>query len=292
MVTQVVTELHFLRIMHFMSNRLFRVPGQAILAAWLILTAGLIPPGPALAVELRPHQATYRMSLAPGSSTMDIASAEGVMVYRASRECAGWAVENHTVIRYGHADGNSVEDKWTFLSWEGDDGLSYRFRVLHEANRQIDRIEGTASLDAARGPGVANFTVPAGLEVALPAGTVFPTEHLRQLLQAAQAGEKMFTRVVFDGTTEDNPYLVNVIIAPLRDRTTPPLAEAAGAPAAAAYWTQGAFFPYWGAAELPEFEMSIELRDDGIAELMDQRFDDIALRGKLMSVEILHAPDC
>lgn len=232
------------------------------------------------------------MSLAPGSSMVDIASADGVMVYRASRECSGWAVENHTIIRYGHGDGNFAEDKWTFLSWEGDDGLTYRFRVLHEADRNADRIEGTATLNTAGGPGVAKFTVPEGLEVDLPAGTLFPSEHLRRLLQAARSGDKMFTRIIFDGTTEDNPYLVNVVIAPLRNRATPPLAEAAGAPVAAAYWTRGAFFPYYTDTELPEFEMTIELRDDGIAELMDQKFDDLALRAKLMSVEILAAPDC
>lgn len=285
MVTQVVTEFPPLRIMHVMSAGLFHAACGAILAASVIHAA-------AAADFLRPHQATYRMSLAPGGSKMDIASAEGVMVYRASRECAGWAVENHTVVRYGHADGNAVNDKWTFLSWEGDDGLSYRFRVLHEANREIERIEGTATLDAVGGPGVARFTLPEEMEVDLPAGTIFPTEHLRQLLQAARAGENILTRVVFDGTTEDNPYLVNAMIAPLRDRPPPPLAEAAGAPAAVAFWTRGAFFPYYGDAELPEFEMTIELRDDGIAEAMDQTFDDLSLRGRLLSVELLNAPDC
>lgn len=271
--------------MHLMSKRLSRPACAAVLAASLV--------HPAAALELlAPHQATYRMSLAPGSTTMDIAAADGVMVYRASRECAGWAVENHTIIRYAHTDGTSVQDKWTFLSWEGDDGLSYRFRVLHEANEETDRIEGTASLETAGGPGMATYTAPEDLEVDLPAGTLFPTEHLRRLLQAARAGEKMFTRVVFDGTSEDNPYLINVVIAPVRDRASPPLAEAAGAPPAAAFWTRGAFFPYYGDAELPEFEMTIQLRDDGIAELMDQTFGDLSLRGKLMKVEMLGAPDC
>ncbi len=242
-------------------------------------------------VILTPHQAVYRMALAPGSRTIDIAAADGLMVYRASRECGGWTVENHTVIRYVQDDGDTSEDKWAFASWEADDGLSYRFRVLHRVDSGVDRIEGTANLDHPGGGGVARYTVPEEMEVELPEGTLFPTAHLRRLIAAAQDGEKILTRVVFDGTTQDNPYLVNIMIAPLK-RHDEPIAEVLGAPPSVAYWTRGAFYPYFSQAEIPDFEMTIELRADGIAERVEQEFDDLGLRGTLLGVQLLPRHDC
>lgn len=241
---------------------------------------------------LVPHQAVYRMTLAPGSRAIDIASADGVMVYRAARECGGWTVENHTVIRYAQADGEDFEDRWAFVSWESDDGLTYRFRVRHQTDDEVDRIEGTAGLKTSAGGGLARFTAPEETEVDLPPGTLFPTEHLLRLIAAAKDGRTSFARVVFDGTTEDNPYFVNVMMAPLHDHAPSALAQAAGAPPVPTYWTRGAFFPYYSDSELPEFEMTIVLRADGIAESMEQVFQDLALRGTLLNVQLLPQPDC
>ena len=237
-----------------------------------------------------PHEAIYRMTLGPGSKAVDVASAEGLMVYRAAHECGGWTIENRTVIRYSQTSGETVEDKWMFASWEGDDALSYRFRVLHETNNEENRIAGTAKLDRTGGAGLASYSAPEEKTVELPAGTLFPTDHLGQLLTAAKAGDKIFNRFVFDGT-DGNPYLVNVVIAPLSPPASSP-AQAAGAPAAPFYWTRGAFFPYRDKSEVPEFEMTIELRGDGIAERVEQVFEDMTVRGALLSVKLLPPPEC
>lgn len=247
---------------------------------------------PAVAGErLQPHEAVYRMTLGPGSQAVDVASAEGVMVYRAAHECGGWTVENRTVIRYSQTSGGTVEDKWMFASWEADDALSYRFRVLHESDDEENRIAGTAKLERAGGPGRASYSAPEEKTVELASGTLFPTDHLARLLAAAKAGEKIFNRIVFDGTTEENPYLVNVVIAPLPPPASSP-AQAAGAVAGPLYWTRGAFFPSRERTEVPEFEMTIELRADGIAERVEQVFEDMSLRGTLLSVKLLPQPEC
>lgn len=240
---------------------------------------------------LQPHEAIYRMTLGPGSQAVDVASAEGLMIYRAAHECGGWTVENRTVIRYTQTSGETVEDKWAFASWESDDALSYRFRVLHETDDEQSRIAGTAKLDREGGAGLASYSAPEERTIELPAGTLFPTDHLSRLVTAAKAGEKIFNRVVFDGTTEENPYLVNVVIAPLPPSASLPT-QAAGAAVVPLYWTRGAFFPYGARSEVPEYEMTIELRADGIAERVEQIFEDMSLRGTLLSVKLLPQPEC
>lgn len=272
--------------------RLITMPVHAVAkVCGIILATMMIAPAGAADVVLRPHQAIYRMTLAPGSRTLDVAGAEGVMVYRAARACGGWTVENHTVIRYQEADGETFEDKWAFASWEADDGLSYRFRLIHRSGEEAERIEGNARLDHAGGSGMATYSEPEDVEIDLPQGTLFPTAHLRQLIAAATGSESILTRVVFDGTTLDNPYLVNIAIAPLLPDNRQP-AETLGAPAAPGFWTRGAYFPYFGDSEIPDFEMTIEMRTDGVAERVEQFFHDMGLRGTLLSLEILQPPDC
>lgn len=260
-------------------------------ACAVTLVTTLSVPADAADAVLNSHQAIYRMTLAPGSRTLDVVGAEGVMIYRAARACSGWTVENHTVIRYDQADGETFEDRWAFASWESDDGLNYRFRLMHRTGDRTDRIEGVAHLDEAAGGGIATYSEPGAFEVELPEGTVFPTAHLRSLIKAATEGQAILNRVVFDGTTVDNPYLVNIAIAPLAERDRPP-AETLGAPAASSFWTRGAYFPYFDESEMPDFEMTIELRADGVAERVEQYFHDIGLRGTLLSVELLKQPDC
>lgn len=256
-----------------------------------VCLATLIAASASAGDRLQPHEAVYRMTLGPGSQAVDVASAEGVMVYRAAHECGGWTVENRTVIRYSQTSGGTIDDKWVFTSWEADDALSYRFRVLHEAEEDENRITGAARLEKPGGAGLASYSAPEERTVELPAGALFPTEHLARLLAAAKAGEKIFNRVVFDGTTEENPYLVNVVIAPLPPPAASPT-QAAGAPPMPLYWTRGAFFPYREGSEVPEFEMTIELRADGIAERVEQVFEDMTLRGTLLSVKLLPQPEC
>ena len=64
-----------------------------------VCLATLIAASASAGDRLQPHEAVYRMTLGPGSQAVDVASAEGVMVYRAAHECGGWTVENRTVIR-------------------------------------------------------------------------------------------------------------------------------------------------------------------------------------------------
>lgn len=273
------------------SIRLKRAAAGLTIA--VLLALGDAGSGSAGTINLQPHRAIYKMGLARSAGRSDVTAASGSMFYRFAQGCDGWTVENRTVLRLSYETGGDVETVWSFASWESADGLKFRFYARYEQDgAQVERLEGRASLAGPGGGGSVEFSEPEGRTTTLPQGTVFPTEHLRALIAAAERGEVRLTRVVFDGASADNPYLVAAMMGPLAAAGTSALAEKTKLPSLPAWWTQMAFFPYLQKAANPEFEIGAEYRADGIADRIVQRFDTFALDARLSEFETLAKPDC
>ena len=275
-------------------------------------------PHPA-AAKLTPHRVLYKMTLAEAEQGADISSAEGIMYYRFEPLCDGWEVETRVVLSlvYGvGGDEETVETKWSFSSFETFDGEQMSFQVDH--SREGDLLEvynGDAFLGAAPKGGEAKFHPPVASDVALPGGTVFPTRHLLQLLDKAVQGAETDHSVVFDGASIDNPYEVNsVIVGRVENGDVVRQKPTAGAglrrpgmrkPGVAAVMRDGsvleplptwrfrmAYFPLKSARGLPDFELELDYRSDGIATHILQDFGDFSLDLTPTSIEPLSFPDC
>jgi len=249
-------------------------------------------PGVASAVDLQPHRAVYRMVLDKARRNSDVVSANGVMVYRFARVCDGWTVENRTFLRLLYDNDTEADTLWSFASWEAKDGLSFRFHTRYEQDGKIiEKLDGSASLHGRGGAGTARLATPE-TRIALPAGTLFPTEHLREVVAAAESGRHAFGRVVFDGASLENPYLVNALFGPLSSGTAEAMASALKLPVRPAWWMRMAFFSMGAIEAEPEFEMSAQYRSDGIADHILQQFDAFSLDVRIKEVELLPPPDC
>ena len=245
-----------------------------------------------MAVELLPHRAVYRMSLAQGEMSRDVSSADGVMLYQFALACDGWTVENKTVLRLGYENDASTQTVWTFVSWESLDGHHFRFRARYEQDGQkLEKLEGQANVGDS-GEGEAVFDEPQGLRIALPAGTLFPTAHMRDVLAAAGTDRHTLSRTVFDGSSVDNPYQVNALFGPLPAAAAEGLAKSAGLPMLPAWWTRMAFFPLASQAALPEFEIDAQYRADGVADRIRQSFERFAVDVRLQNLQVLPKPEC
>lgn len=278
-------------------------------------TAAVVP-HPA-AAKLTPHRVLYKMTLVEAEQGADISSAEGVMFYRFEPLCDGWEVETRVVLSlvYGAVgDEETVETKWSFSSFETFDGELMSFQVDH--SREGDLLEvynGDAFMGAAPKAGQAKFHAPIGNEIALPSGTVFPARHLLRLLDKAAKGEESDHSVVFDGASIDNPYEVNsIILGRVTDGDVVRQKPTAGlrrpgmrTPGVAAALRAGsdlkklptwrfrmAYFPVRSERVIPDFELELDYRSDGIATHILQDFGDFALDLTPTSIEPLAFPDC
>ena len=251
-------------------------------------------PGAATTAALVPHRGLYTIGLDRGEAASGVIGVEGAMIYKFAEVCDGWTVENQTFMRFEYEGVRSLDSSWSYVSWESKDGLRYQFRVSQTRNGERgEAFRGTATLPGDGGAGHAHFIQPLQLEVALPAGTLFPTRHLIAIVEAGQAGALNFNRVMFDGTSPDSPYEVNAAITPISDGILGEATASAGLGARPGWNASLAFYP-WKAPNgpLPEYQLHVQYRDDGIAEGLMQDYGDITLKLRLRKVERLPRPEC
>ncbi len=261
--------------------------------------AGSVAAGAALAVtvaqagpaDLAPHRAVYAMGLATSKSGSGIAAASGTMSYQFDDACDGWVVENRIAINYAYTEGGQVISTTDFITWESKDGLHYKFRLRNTRDGQVtEDIEGTADLKGKGLGGVAKFLRPEPMSMALPKGTLFPTEHTVRLLDAALAGGHSFWRVVFDGSGTDGPYEVNAVIG---KQTQALPAKAVNPLLGSPSWPMRlAFFAVASPEAVPNFEMGLAYHPNGVAREILQAFKNFSLKGRLESVEALPRRTC
>ncbi len=272
------------------------LPGVLVVVLSVLSTAAapaVTQAAPAWVGGLTPHRVLYRVSLASTSAASGITGADGATVYRFADGCDGWTVEKQTYLRLRYEGGREVESTWTFVSWESKDGLRYRFRTRHVRDGEtVEVLHGTAALEGRGGAGVVRFFKPADTTIDLPAGTLFPTEHLRALITAAGGGKSPFARVVFEGTSLEEPEEISAVMGKLAARERKALADAAGLADVPAWRMRLAFFPLTSRAAVPAFEIDVHYRADGIAGDMRQDFGDFVLDMTPGEIEILPPPEC
>ncbi len=263
------------------------MPSRVPFRLAVTFAACLVLPGAARA-DLVSHRAVYTMSLVSTTVRGDVAQLYGRMAIRVTDVCDGWTLDQRIAFRIVGFSGIEIDSYTSFTSWESKDGNSFRFE--QETRRDGDTIEelsGRAELTGERG-GVARLTKPTELRIALPPGTVFPTRHTEQLIDRAKAGAVHFSRIVFDGSTLDNPNQVSAFIGP------PAMLPgfAADAEPQTAWPVRLAFFSLQTVRSEPDVEIGLLLQADGVAREVEIDYGDFKVRGELDTLELLSPVQC
>ena len=247
--------------------------------------------GPAAgAVDLAPHRAIYSMKMGKIRVGSAIVDTRGAMYLEWARSCEGWTLTQRVRLQLIDSEGDSVDTDSSFSSWESENGLSYRFTVRNLRNGKVsDDLGGKATLAGKGEAGTAVFERPKGKKFDLPKGSIFPTEHVVQLIERAQAGENRLFRVVFDGASLDGPLEVNAIIGSLIEGNK----DAEEALTSRPSWNMRlAFFPVKALGSVPDYELGVRLFDNGVAEDFVLDYGDFTVLAKLEKIEALPLPSC
>lgn len=263
-------------------------------AVFVILAVGLLGrlPATSWAADLVSHRAFYVLSLHSADSRSGIVGAPGAMVIEWVDACEGWSSSQRLTLFLQESSGHEIETDIRFASWESKDGLYYRFNVRSlRAGQLFEKIGGSAELPAPGMKGAADFTSPEAKTVVLPKGTLFPTTHLIGLIEAAEKGEKIFSRVVFDGATEDGLFDVNAVIGkpvPLEEpiRTLDSSLDRD-------YWPiRLAFFNVTAGSMLPDYESTIFIADNGVTRELLLDYGEFIIQAILHQIKILPKEPC
>jgi hypothetical protein len=266
-----------------------RVPFLAGVMGASLLVAAASP-----AAEIASHRASYTLSLGSARSNSGIATIEGAMFIEWQEVCDGWTISQRMKFQMVDSDGERLENDISFSSWEAKDGLSYRFTLRSSRDGEVsEQLRGRAQLDGVGKGGKAFFTEPEGLDIDLPAGTIFPTEHTLELIRSAQANERQINRTVFDGATQDGALEINAIMGPtlpVRPDTggkiNPELGQRPG------WRTRMAFFKADAAGGAPEYETSLVLHENGVGRDYTFEYPEFAIKSRLDLLEKLPKPQC
>lgn len=244
----------------------------------------------AATAQLQSHRAVYTMAFGTARSGGSTADARGVMYIEWAENCDGWTSSQRVKLMLYPTQGGELDTDSNFSSWESRDGVSYRFTVRNLRNGRVtEELRGDAKLDGPDRSGRAVFVTPPGLSFALPKGALFPTEHMHRLIVAAQAGERRFSRVIFDGGNTIGPMEANAIIGGA-SRAAESVPEELKT---LALWpVRLAFFPINSQQAEPEQEMAIRLYENGVAEQFVIDYGDFTVTAVLVKMEPLSRPKC
>jgi len=244
----------------------------------------------AVAAKIQPHRAIYAMSLGSARNGSKVSDVRGRMMFEWADACDGWTTEQRFQLRFVYSEGEDMAMNTNYTTWEAKNGLRYRFNVRKLVNGEVDEeVRGEANLSEG-GAGSAQFTKPDPQEMELPAGTMFPTAHTLAILDHADRKEPFFTRTIFDGSDAEGPTEVSTVVGKPgtpKDSAKDPLLKVGKA------WpVRMAFFPVQSDSAQPEYEMSLHLLENGIAESMQIDYGDFTVNAVLEKIEALPKSGC
>ncbi len=272
--------------------RFMKCFGFAVLF-WLLAsgTAGAETPSLSSVNKIAPHRAIYAMALGKVKNGSPIQGATGTMLFEWADACEGWAIQQQMKLHFIYAEADEAEISSSVVTWESKDGKSYRFNVRRLTDGQEDEsFKGLAKADEKGGQAV--YAVPKDRkETALPVDTLFPSAHTKLIIEKALAGEKLFTRPVFDGSDEEGLAYVSAFVGSKieRPRETEMNPELRKLPLLnqAAWPVRLAFYKPEDQTGQPDYEMDLTLQANGVARSMSIDYGDFTVSGLLVSVEAI-----
>ncbi len=248
--------------------------------------------------QMASHRALYEMRVARADPGAVVSQVNGQMVMEWAGTCTGYTTKQRMYTEIGNGEGGlNITDQW-LTSWEASDGSAFEFALSVRINGRLNETSrGTAHRGSATQKGTVEFKEPKGESRDLPRGTIFPTEHMADLLAAARSGQHAFSRLIFDGSAKEGLNEVSAIIGKRK-------AVAAGAGRAnavrgtaelarGAYWpVRLAFFKATGTDDMPEYTFSYRMLDNGVATDLLFDYGDFAIAGDLREIESITPPPC
>jgi len=279
------------------NRGIFRLGFGAIFAAGLFAPGAAVAQGPAGSVKFAPHVAIYDLKLTSSRGKRLLEGARGRIVYDFSGSaCEGYALQFRQVTELDNGEGKvSLSDLRT-TTWEQGDGKSFRFKSQNYMDRkQVSEVDGQA--DRARENVAVKLVKPGDKK--FEAGTVvFPTEHMRLLIEAARAGKNLLEVAVYDGSESGEKIYQSLSVLGKRIEPDKKLDDAAAGKdvlSGLARWP--VTISYFEKTEqtseqTPVYSISFELYDNGISRALVLDYGDFAVSGDMTSLELRDTKPC
>ena len=283
---------------------LFRLGFAAIVtgSSALAIASAAQAQGPAGSVKLAPHVAIYDLKLTSSRGKRSLESVRGRIVYDFSGSaCDGYALKFRQVTELDSGEGKVALSDLRTSTWEQGEGKSFRFTSENYMDDQkISQVDGQA--DRAKSDVAVKLNKPESKNFDAGA-VVFPTEHMRLLIEAAHAGRSLLEVAVYDGSEQGEKIYQSLSVIGRRiepDRKPEDAAADKDALAGLARWPVTiSYFDKVATSsddqpgeQTPIYAISFEMYENGISRALRLDYGDFVIDGKMSSLEVKPAKAC
>ncbi len=256
----------------------------------------LVAAAPALAapIPLAPHRAIYELSIDPSKAGMRVDKARGRIAFEMTgNDCDGYAVSLRQVTELDTGEGKQSTSDLRSITWEDGAAKSFRFKSQNFVNREVkDDVDGSAER-ASDGFSV-RLSKPKAPPFKINGAILLPTEHLKRLIAAAEAGDRILEVKVFDGSPDGKRVYDTLAIIGGESKggeveepaKKPELTQLKRYPVTLSYFEPGT------GERTPAYVLGFELYENGVSRALKLDYGSFALKGDLTSIEFLKSTPC
>jgi len=251
---------------------------------------------PPLKSVLTPHRAIYDIVLARTEEGSGVSSADGKMVFEVTGNvCDGYKMRQRMVVNIGDGDGNIGLLDFRITTFESADGAVYSFDSRTTVNQEIvEAVEGEAHR---HGDSIEiSLKQPSEKTVTLTGSALFPSQHLQAILDAARANRRFLASDIYEGagtgeSTDEAAAAIGEAMPPVPN--APLRSGVRHWPVSVGYFDPANPVETPLGEEIPTYQMSFTLFENGVTNDLVMDYGDYALSGSLKQIEPLSAGgDC
>jgi hypothetical protein len=271
----------------------------AVALLWAVTTPAMAAAGGS-AINLAQHRAIYDLTLAQSHGQRAVEAVRGRILYDFSGSpCDGYALQFRQVSELDNGEGKVSLSDLRAVTWEDANAKTFRFNSENYVDHEkVDSVDGRAERNSDRL--AVKLSKPKEQAFNLESGMVFPTEHIRRIIEAARAGQTILDFPVYDGseTGQKVYYTMTIIGREIRPGEKPPTDAAAGKtalkglsrwPVTIRYFDKN--FKEASGEQTPAYAISFELYENGISRALVLDYGDFTVKGEMTKLDIKDAKD-
>lgn len=252
--------------------------------------------GQASAAPLLPHRAVYDLALDDATDSSGITGLSGRMVYEFNGSaCEGYTVTFRFVTQIEANETTRLTDQQT-TTFEAGDGSEYSFVTRSFVDQNLDK-ETRGSAEITDTETDVAIEMPEPKEYVLEKSR-FPTQHLIEVLEKANAGENFYETTIYDGSEDGDKLMTTTVILGQKSglesgdaetEALTPIADEQFWPVDIAYFD----LTEVSGEETPTYRISMKLYENGVTRDLTMDYGDFAITGRLVDLELFEASaDC
>jgi hypothetical protein len=248
------------------------------------------------------HQALYELRLVKSRGSNSINSARGRILYNFSGSaCEGYTSEFRQVSELDSGEGKVTLSDLRSTSWEDGAGKSYHFKIDARMNdSDSSPVDGVA--ERVGDHITVKLKQPVSKSFTLDGSTVFPTEQIHRIIEAAREGKSVLELMVYDGSDNGEKVYntLSVIGQPIPGDRTVAAPDPSTAnevmksltrwPVTVSYYDRDAKAK--DGEQTPVYAMSFELYENGVSRALVLDYNDFVIAGAMGKFDVKDSKPC